>query len=120
MAVKNVVDIENLISDKIEELKYINGINGDNKLVKDVVRDTHKDMKILCADMEEIKKNTSFLTKPKIIFAVLIFIVSQAFIFGVWKGNSDAQMENVKELIQDIKQDAHINQEDIKELLKEK
>ena len=106
MDVKNVVDIEELISGKIEELKYINGVNGDKKLVKDVVRDIHK--------------NTSWLTKPKLILAIIIFIVSQAFVFGVWKGSIDEKFESIKGLIIDIKNDAHENQEDIKELLKEK
>ena len=99
-------DIEQLISTKIEELKYVDGINGNKRLVKDVVRDIHK--------------NTSWLTKPKLLIAVIIFIVSQVFIFGVWKGSIDEKFKGIKEIMTDIKDDAHQNQEDIKELLKEK
>lgn len=110
------LDIEN----KFDELRFIKGINGDKKLVKDVVRDTHKDLKIVCKKIDEIKDNTRFLTRSKIFIYVIIFIITQIFVFGVWKGTVDTKFDNVKEIMTDIKKDAYTNQQDIKDLLKEK
>ena len=118
MEVNNVVDIENLIEGmrkQYEEDFHVELINGNKRVVKlkAAISEIHDDVK-------EIRENTKFLTKPKMIAAVIVFIVAQGIYFGIWKGSVDTNMENVEKIMLDIKQDAHTNQEDIKELLKER
>jgi len=96
-----------------EEDSHVTLINGDKRRVK-----TNVAVAKMYDDVREIRASTRWLTKPKVIIAVIIFIISQVFVFGVWKGTVDANMNNVKEIMTDIKEDAHTNTKDIKEILK--
>ena len=96
-----------------EEDSHVTLINGDKRRVK-----TNVAVAKMYDDVREIRASTRWLTKPKVIIAVIIFIISQVFVFGVWKGTVDANMNNVKEIMADIKEDAHTNTKDIKEILK--
>ena len=115
--IDKIYDNKMAVTEQYNELREDNCvtlINGDKRKIKNnvAIAEMHGDIK-------EIRENTKWFTKPKIFFAVLIFILSQAFIFGVWKGTTDAEMESVKEVMIDIKDDMHITQEDIKEILRD-
>ena len=67
-----------------------------------------------------LANKVGWFTRPKIIIGIIIFVLSQVFIFGVWKGGIDAELESVEKVMIDIKNDMHTNQEDIKEILRSK
>jgi len=102
-----------IIRKQQEEDSHVTLINGDKRRVK-----TNVAVAKMYDDVREIRASTRWLTKPKVIIAVIIFIISQVFVFGVWKGTVDTNMDNVKEIMTDIKEDAHTNTKDIKEILK--
>ena len=51
----SVLENQYALSGKQEEDRWVNDINGDKKLVKDVVQDTYNEVKILSKDICEIK-----------------------------------------------------------------
>ncbi len=63
--------IEQLISAKIEELKYVDGINGDRELVTEVVRDTHTELQKVCKKVDAIKEDTQILRDFNGFFAFM-------------------------------------------------
>ena len=88
---------------------------------------------------QQQKKLTSgealLISKTKLFWIVLIWLVTQAVLFGIWKGTTDTILETktnteqvrhiVKEelqsllpLLDDIKRGIEDNRKDIKELLK--
>ena len=48
-----------------EEDRYVDGINGDRLLVKDVVRDTHTDVKEIKNDIQILRDVSNFNTLMK-------------------------------------------------------
>ena len=71
---KFIESITKPIHDKIgvltlqhEEDRRVDVKNGDKRLMKEVVIDTHKELKIVCKDVAEIKHSIGFWTDINII-----------------------------------------------------